>query len=220
MQMERTGQFGRISDELRSMNFLYDLGSGKKITIFIKGISSTTFNATDTAPLRNHAEKYIYYLERLKKIESYYKFKFDKIGKITQESYNMLNLIIDHIDGKPFIGEYTDTLIVSPGNPSQTLKFVDYLKPDAKFGVQSDQLENFILHGKEISMGYRNTLMLEPYIENIEEIKKDPSQSLRIKSGSESVSITFSQEFQNIKANVPNPPLQDNVDEGFNLTEE
>jgi len=76
--------------------------------------------------------------------------------------------------------------------------FIGMLKEESMLNAQNDVMNSVVLHGKRIELGYRNTRYLNPYIENLEELKKEPLQDVVIKSRSGSIAITYKERSTNI----------------------
>lgn len=181
-----------INDEMLSYSFVQNLGSEGKINIFIPNSDPLTFQLPSRQELYKEGEKHTYYFNQLKKIEKHFHFRFGELKNITQSSYNMLSLIIAHIENIPFIGVFTEAITFKGTIPEKVILFINELNEQGSININGDIKESFNLHDKNILLGYRKTKVLEPYIENLEEIYNNPLQEMIIKSKSESVEITFS----------------------------
>ncbi|MEB0280530.1 MULTISPECIES: SIR2 family protein [unclassified Mucilaginibacter] len=127
LKLLRTGDYGALNDELRTITFLRDIGSGKKFTIHIPGSTPTTLQMAPAESLLALAKKHLYYFERLKLIERHFAIRFDYIGEITKESYNTLNLLIAHMEGKPFLGVFENAWSMQQ---SESVKITEHQKAE------------------------------------------------------------------------------------------
>ena len=191
LKLQRPGDFGRLSEEFRVFQLLKELSKDQDLNIFIKGQTSLKFKSSHIAELAAFTEKHLYYFERLKRIERHFNIKFDRIGEISQQSYIMLNVIIAHIDGEPYLGEYKDGWRVQPTDTEKALLLLEQIKPESHLAQCSSEPQIFNFHGQEINMGYQQTQLLEPYVLDDEAIKKSPLTAFDIYSKSETIAITF-----------------------------
>ena len=192
VKINRPGESGKVTDEIRTSKFLFDLGSSVRFTIHIKNVSPTSLRLQNAPQLIALAEKSLYYFERIKRIERHYNIKFGDLGELTMDTYNMLNMIIDHIDGVPYVGVFESTWNFQAPDSEKSREFLKQIKPEAEFFRKSDIAETWTFHGKEIYMGFRKTRLLEPFIKNIEEIEKKASLKLiEVASRSQSIAVTF-----------------------------
>ncbi|MCC8423575.1 SIR2 family protein [Mucilaginibacter sp. UR6-11] len=193
LKLLRTGDYGALNDELRTITFLRDIGSGKKFTIHVPGSTPTTLQMAPADPLLALAKKHLYYFERLKQIERHFAIRFNHIGEITKESYNTLNLLIAHIEGKPFLGVFESAWSLRPTDRTKALEFIKSVTPESELLQNGSEPENCVLHGQTIALGYRRIQLLEPYIANIKEVESDPTAFIQLASKSETIAISFSE---------------------------
>jgi NAD-dependent SIR2 family protein deacetylase len=179
LKFQRNGHFGKLSDELRIISLLKELSTEQDINIFIKNQSPLKFKTANVAELGKFTEKHFYYFERLKKIERHFNVKFDEIGEINEQTYITLNIITAHIDGEPYLGVYDDGWRVTPTHQDKALLMVDQIKPESNLVQKSSEPETFDFHGRQLLMGYKQTQLLEPYIPNEEEVRKNPLFAFR-----------------------------------------
>jgi NAD-dependent SIR2 family protein deacetylase len=192
LTIKRTGDYGKLSDEWRIASLLKEISVQQRITVFIKDERPMKFQMTDVEPLADHAEKFIYYFERLKKIEKHYGFKFEHIGEITNQTYNNLNLITAHIEGQPYLGVFADGWMVQTSEPEKAMQILEQISPNSELVQKKGERDIIQFHGQAIDLGYCTVKLLEPYVVNLDEVKKDPTKSFEIRSASETISITFS----------------------------
>ncbi|AYL94263.1 SIR2 family NAD-dependent protein deacylase [Mucilaginibacter celer] len=193
LKLQRTGEYGALNDELRTIIFLRDIGSGKKFTIYIPDSKPTPLQMAAAEPFLALAKKYLYYYERLKRIERHFAVRFEHIGEITNESTNTLHLLLAHMEGKPYLGVFEGTWNMRPTDREKALEFIKLVSPKSELLQKRPEPESCRLHGQTIKLGYRSIQMLEPYIANIEEVRSDPSALILLASKSETIAISFSE---------------------------
>jgi hypothetical protein len=192
VKIKRQENYGLLKDELQIYHFMQDLSRAGKISMFSDGIDGLAFTKEKTDELQLEAEKYLYYLENLKRVEDHFNFRFKPLQRITQQSYIRLNVILCDMDNIPYLSVFEGAWPFVMTNPVTGREFLDLLETGL-YPLQNinEESETFELHGKTIFMGYRISSLLEPYVVNLEEVMADMSKTVLVKSRSETVEIIF-----------------------------
>jgi len=196
LSVRRDSGYKKAGEEIPSYSFLFDFATTGKIDIFHPGFGKLSYGMMLTETLEKEAEKHLFYFKAIKSVEKYFGVRFGEIKKITQDDYNvLLNMYtlategeIINVSKEGFAFSYTDY--------QKVLLFIEQLKSkkDSNLCNQSDTFESVGLHGVKLALGYRNTQLLQPYVENEQDILDQKTNTILIKSRSNSQRITFNKD--------------------------
>jgi hypothetical protein len=194
LSIKRDGEYKKASEEIATYSFLHDLGSTGQINIFHPSTGVMSYGLMLVEPLAKDAEKHLFYFRAIKTIEKYFTVKFGDIKKITQDDYIILvNAYTLATEGE-IISNSKDGFTYTYNDYDAVLLFIKELKANDSPDLcsQSDSIETLELHGIKLELGYRNTRLMHPYIENEQDVINGRSKNILINSRSNSIITTFS----------------------------
>jgi NAD-dependent SIR2 family protein deacetylase len=196
-------EYQRPNDEIETFEFLHALGSSGGITVHGAKLGSYKLNMPTTAQMVDEAEKYLYYFRSLKTIEKYFKVKFDKIGEITDKTYVVLNNMLALAEDEKLTVRSTDSITITNTDPVTRQQVIDHVTRNEHggIGMKGEAFETVNLHGQDLQLGYRQTELVEPYIDHLEKVLSDPNFNIEIRSARDERVITFNQNSSPLKKN-------------------
>lgn len=192
LRFERLDDYQSVADELATYNFLKNLAVSGGITLFKTGGNEpTSFSLLGLKPLEEETERFVFYFENLKKIERFFKIRFDKIGVINTDSYHTLLSVIHAIERKPIEHVWKQSLKFKPTDPTKIPLFLSQLDEGHPIVSEEPTAHIVTLHGRELNLGHRVFSYMDPYIENLRELQENPMIDVIIKSKSEKAIMVY-----------------------------
>lgn len=188
-------EFQRPSEEIETFSFIYSLGSSGGISIHGKNFGKMKFRMAVLEPMIKEAEKNLYYFRGLKTLEKYFDVRFEEVKEITEKTFHILNNMLALAEGCELTMVWNESLLVQSEDQKVKEKVIADMTGDVQknVGFYGEEPELVELHGQELKLGYRQTRVLEPFIENLEAVRVDPGVTIKIKSATDQVLITYSQ---------------------------
>ena len=163
--------------------FLYLLSAENFQVHFIENnqVVNNAFPYNLSEDLNKEINIYLDYFSKLKKIENHFGVRFNNIDNLTKGTEKIMNKVINAISGTAerikFEGEITATL-TSYNEAKDMITQVN--TTDTTIAFVQNQEEKIILHGLELSLGYRKIELEHPKIVNEMELKMGKSKIARI----------------------------------------
>lgn len=136
------------------------------------------------------AKLLLFYFQSLKKIERHFDIRFTKIN-FNNVNVKLIEKIIAYID-KTEIIEHFEGLIFKNENKDEFEYLINFGDED-RVMVMCENVKTIIkLHEIEFDLGYLHRIINDVFIENLEDLKTNKTEQIKLKSKTNSICIHFS----------------------------
>lgn len=184
----------KISEEIDFFTLLNLLGKGEKFKVFSK---SQPYLSEDLPALVNFIEEsefYLDYFQILKLIEIHFNIRFQNfpISSISDSSYILIQKLKKYINNEKIEHKWDGECKMEFTNPEKVEENIKWFENSSQtFEITNEEEDVVQLHGIDIKLGYMKYEILEPYIENMDQILSRKESLALIKSKCSKVNISY-----------------------------
>jgi len=132
------------------------------------------------------------YFQKLKKIEHHFKVKFNNID-LDQIKKNTIDKVIAYIEKQTLKVEFNGFTFKNK-NRKEINDLLEICKDTGCFLISENIKSIYSLHGLDFETGYLNQIIVDAFIVNKEDLIKNTTNIVELKSKSESIQIQYSDE--------------------------
>jgi len=193
--------YGNTKEELEIYRFLKCLFEGQRFTIYFKNGDCTERSIELQNELLNLSNNYIEYFEKLRRVENYFEFRFKTIDKISDDSYDTLNYLIQVID-KETIDFDTVAQVSLPIEIDDNIDSLFEINNSSQYIVKVKN-RPITLHGKELILPSFIIVIYEPEVVNSEDLKSKTAQKVEIRSRINKISEEYLEKEHSSEHDLP-----------------
>lgn len=187
-----------VKSEIELFTFLKNLSEGKSFEIYSESEFTISNSFPKSSKLFEQSIFFLDYFEKLKKIETTYNCRFSNIhiNDINDLTINSVNYIVSIINegfvvsdwheelSITLVEDYTDEVVEQFKNSNNNTPLI------AHHNIQ----EILDLHGRQINLGYKKIEFYDIYVLNIKDVAERIDNTLRIKTKSKKIHISYTKD--------------------------
>jgi NAD-dependent SIR2 family protein deacetylase len=184
-------KFASVNDVLAASRLALRLVKGMGCTVYIEGDPKGIYIKPEgTGNWVNALENNLEFFEALKKIEKSYKVRFENFGNCTKTDFENGHKAAEFANGGVHEQEWDDE-ITWDLDKGVSLDLLLKINEGSKFEAVSRDLEEVVVYGHKIRLGYLVLRPLDLYIVNLEEVQRKLTNLVKVRSKSKTIRIYY-----------------------------
>lgn len=191
LNLDIAEKFASVNDVLAAFGLALRLMKGMGCTVYVEGNPKGIFMKPEgSGRWVNELENNLEFFEALKTIEKSYRVRFENFGKYTKTDFENAHKAAEFANGGVHEQEWDDEITWDLDKGAR-LDLLLNVNEGTKLEVVSPDLEEVVVYGHKIPMGYLVLNPLDLYIVNLDDVRSKSTTLVKVKSKSKTIRIYY-----------------------------